>query len=100
MASDTRWLTEKQQSLVWKLTCWLWVALIVVLELVDLIGYIFSKISAPENLVWFIYNRLIVLCSAAFLSGVFFVVVTVGLALVMAFRRQLPVGSELTVRRK
>ena len=100
VAPDTPWLTDKQKSLVWKLTCWLWIALIIAWEFIDLIGYVLSKISPPENHLWFIYNRLMVLCSASFLSVIFFGVVTVGLALVMAIRRKLPVRTEVTTWKK
>jgi len=94
------WLTEKQLDIVWKLTCWLWIALIMLLELADLIGHVFSKISPPDNLLWFVFDHWLVLWSASFLSAIFFGVVTVGLALVMAISRKLPVRTEVTIRKK
>ena len=71
-----------------------------VLELIDLIGHAFSKISPPDNLLWFVFDHLLVLWSASFLSAIFFGVVTVGLALVMPIRRKLPVRTEVTIRKK
>ena len=100
MFSDTAWLTDKQNSLVWKLTCWLWVALIIVWEFGELIGYLFSKISTPDNLLWFVADRFLVLWSAFCLSGIFFVVVNVGFVLLKAIRRKLHVKTEVTSWKK
>ena len=106
MSLDTARLTDKQNSLVCKLTCWLWVALIIAWEFVDLVGYLLSKISPPDNLIWFVADRFLVLWSAFCLSGIFFVVVNVGFGLLKVIRRRLPVKTEvttwkkLTVRRK
>jgi len=106
MAPDIPWLTDKWNNLVWKLTCWLWVALIIAWQFGDLIGYFTSKISPPENLLWFIVDRFLTLWSATCLSGIFFVVVIVAFPLLKAIRKKLPVRTEvttwkkLTVRRK
>ena len=98
MAPSTPWLTDKQLSLIWKLTCWFFVASTIIFLSIFWIKLAFLDGAPP--LAFIIIGQVAALFMASFYSGIFYVVVTVGLALVMAIRRKLPVRTEVTFRKK
>ena len=98
MAPSTLWLTDKQLSLIWKLTCWFFVASTIIYFSIFWISLAFLDGAPP--LAFIMFSQVGALFVTSFFSGIFYVVATVGLALVMAIRRKLPVRTEVTFRKK
>lgn len=98
MAPITPWLTDKQLSLIWKLTCWFFVASTIIFLSIFWITLAFLDGAPP--LAFIMISQVGSLFTTSFFSGIFYVVATVGLALVMAIRRKLPVRTEVNLRKK